>query len=121
MGYLDRAVQGRENIDRKSISGLVPQIVGNYDETLRDYINNSRDLEGAEKYASDYATRNNISKGQKIDVLGGLSKDISSYEGQMPALSREEQMLNYLIENASGNPQMLENMIQSISKPRGRR
>ena len=121
MGYLDRAVQGRENIDRKSISGLVPQIVGNYDETLRDYINNSRDLEGAEKYATDYATRNNIPQGQKIDVLGGLSKDISSYEGQMPALSREEQMLNYLIENASGNPQMLENIIQTMSKPRGRR
>lgn len=121
VGYLDRAVQGRETINRKSLADLVPQAYGKYDETLRDRITNSRDLEGAEKYAADYAKQNNIPQGQVVDVLGGLNREISGYEGQMPALSREEQMLNYLIENASGNPQMLENMIQSMSKPRGRR
>ena len=121
IGYMDRAVQGRETINRKSLAALVPQAYGKYDETLRDRITNSRDLESAEKYAADYARQNNIPEGQVVDVLGGLNKEISGYEGQMPALSREEQMLNYLIENASGNPQMLENMIQSISKPRGRR
>lgn len=121
VGYLDRAVQGRETINRKSLADLVPQAYGKYDETFRDRIMNSRDLEGAEKYAADYAKQNNIPQGQVVDVLGGLNREISGYEGQMPALSREEQMLNYLIENASGNPQMLENMIQSMSKPRGRR
>lgn len=121
VGYLDRAVQGRETINRKSLADLVPQAYGKYDETFRDRIMNSRDLEGAEKYAADYARQNNIPQGQVVDVLGGLNREISGYEGQMPALSREEQMLNYLIENASGNPQMLENMIQSMSKPRGRR
>ena len=121
VGYLDRAVQGRETINRKSLADLVPQAYGKYDETLRDRITNSRDLESAEKYAADYARQNNIPQGQVVDVLGGLNREISGYEGQMPALSREEQMLNFLIENASGNPQMLENMIQSMSKPRGRR
>jgi hypothetical protein len=121
IAYMDRAVQGRETINRKSLAALVPQAYGQYDETFRDRIMNSRDLEGAEKYAADYARENNIPEGQVVDVLGGLNKEISSYKGQMPALEREEQMLNYLIENASGNPQMLESLIQTISKPRGRR